>query len=88
MMKTLTKDNKSLYLFDNDKALSITAESITVGNPIEFIIGDCNSSNTELHAGVTPPADWAGGKYFFDGTTWTENPDWVDPATLEEQPNE
>jgi hypothetical protein len=87
-MKTLVKYNKSLYIFEDDKALTITAENITVGNPVEFIIADCNSSNTELHAGVTPPEDWTGGKYLFDGTVWTLNPDWIDPATLEGQPDE
>lgn len=87
-MKTLVKDTKSIYIFDDAEVLDITADNIQVGEPARFIIGDCNSSNITLYTDVTPPADWTGHKYFFDGTTWTENPDWVDPATLEEQPNE
>lgn len=83
-MKTITKNDLSLYLFEDDKALTITAEDIAVGNPVEFTIADCNSLNTELHADVTPPEDWTGGKYHFDGTTWTLNPDWVDPDLAEE----
>lgn len=83
-MKTLTKNTLSLYLFDDTEKLAITEANITVGNPAKFIIGDCNSSNTVLYESVTVPEDWTGHKYFFDGTDWTLNPDWVDPATLEE----
>lgn len=77
-MKTLTKDNLSLYLFVDDKPLLIEKDKITVGNPAEFIIGDCNSTNTVLHEGVTGPVDWVGGKYFYDRTEWTLNPVWVE----------
>lgn len=75
-MKTLTKDSLSLYLFDDDKALLIEPDKITVGDPAELIIGDCNSGNTVLHENVTRPADWVGGKYLYDGAAWTLNPDW------------
>lgn len=84
-MKTLVKDNKSIYIFDDAEVLDITADNIQVGEPARFIIGDCSSSDTTLYTDVTPPEDWTGHKYLFDGTTWTENPDWVDPATLEEE---
>lgn len=78
-MKTLTKNNLSLYLFQDDKLLLIEADKITVGDPVDFIIGDCNSGNIVLHEGVIGPEDWIGGKYMFDGTEWTLNPNWVDP---------
>lgn len=84
-MKTLVKDNKSIYIFDDAEVLDITADNIQVGEPARLIISDCNSSNITLYTDVTPPEDWIGHKYLFDGTTWTENPDWVDPATLEEE---
>ena len=29
-----------------------------------------------------PSETWAGNKYMFDGTTWTANPDWKDPAVV------
>lgn len=78
-MKTLTKNNISIYVFDDNKSLTITEDNITVGEPAEFIIGDCNSNNTVLHNSVTPPDDWTGHKYTFDGTTWTLNSNWVEP---------
>lgn len=78
-MKTLTKDGLSLYLFDDTKPLSIEVDKIVVGDPAEFIIGDCNSGNTVLHEDVTAPADWVGRKYLFDGSDWTLNSDWVEP---------
>lgn len=83
-MKTLTKGGVSLYLLDDAEVISITSENITVGEPAKFIIADCNSGNITLHEGVTAPADWSGWKYLFNGTDWTQNPDWIDPATVEE----
>ena len=82
-MKTLTKNNLSLYLFGDEKPLSIQQDKIVVGDPEELIIGDCNINNTTLHGGITAPADWVGGKYFFDGTDWALNPDWVDPTQIQ-----
>lgn len=79
-MKTLTKENLSLYIIEDSANVSMGEDYITVGDPVELIISDCNSNNTVLHEGVTPPEDWVGHKYFFDGTTWTVNPDWVDPV--------
>lgn len=81
-MKTITRKNLSLYLFDSEKPLAVTAENIAVGDPVEFIISDCNSNNTVLHENVIAPQDWAGYKYFFDGSTWTVNPDWVSHETI------
>lgn len=77
-MKTLTKNNISLYLFDDSKSLSITTNNIIVGDPAEFIIADCNISNTFLHENVEAPADWKGHKYLYDGE-WSSNPAWVEP---------
>lgn len=78
-MKTLTKENLSLYLFEDGQTVDLADDSTVVGNPAEFIIGDCNSSDSVLHESVTPPKDWVGGKYLFDGTTWELNPDYVEP---------
>ncbi len=45
------------------------------------MIGDCNSSNATITGNVTnAPSDWVGNKYKLDGTTWSANPDWVDPS--------
>ena len=54
----------------------------TVGYTDE-IICDMNSSNAAVYTGVTPPEDWRGGKYLFDGTDWTTNPDYIEPEETE-----
>lgn len=83
-MKTIveTATGLSKYVFEDDASVIMNADNIVTPN---FIIGDLNTGNATMHEGVTPPADWSGNKYIFDGTTWTANPDWVDPATLEEE---
>ena len=77
-MKTVTKNNMSLYLFDDSEHVETLENRMVVGSPVRFIVADCNTSNSVLHEGVTPPADWVGCKYMFDGTDWTLNPDWED----------
>ena len=77
-MQTITfnDSNKSVYIFEDVDTLTATTENITCP---EFIIGDLNSSNATIHTGVTSPEDWQGGKYLFDGTSWTANENWTDP---------
>ena len=74
-MKTLTKDNVSLYLLEDDESVVLASDKITVGDPTKFIIADCNSSDSVLHTSVpTPPSDWIGNKYTYNGTAWAVNP--------------
>ena len=85
-MKTIVETSSGLskYLLADDVTITATADNITVGDPAQFIIGDLNSGNATVYEGVTDaPTDWTGNKYFYDGATWTLNPDWIDPATLE-----
>lgn len=81
-MKTITfkSNNASIYIFDDAVELIVSNENIVVGNPVQFVIADCNTSNIDLHENVTPPQDWAGHKYLFDGSNWSVNPNWIDPA--------
>jgi len=81
-MKTIveTETGLSKYLLDDSVTITVNSEHIVVGNPAEFIIADLNSSNTTVYENLANTrADWTGNKYMFDGTTWTQNPDWVDP---------
>ena len=79
-MKTLTKNNLSLYLLEDDVSVVLASDKITVGDPPKFIIQDCNSSDTVLHTNVaTPPGDWIGTKYTYNGTAWAANSDYKQP---------
>ena len=82
-MKTLVKDGISVYLFANDKVVNTTATRTEIGPPVELIAGDCNTSNSVMYTGVTAPENWIGLRYLFDGTTWSDNPAWVDPTAEE-----
>jgi len=84
-MKTIidNANNQSIYLLEDDKALNVTATNIEIGDPIEINILDYNSTNTTVHENFTPPADWIGRKYIFDGTDWSLNEDYREPRTAE-----
>lgn len=51
----------------------------------ELIMLNMDNDNTTVYENVTPPEDWIGCKYLFDGTNWTLNPNWVDPRPVEMQ---
>ena len=72
-MKTLCKDGISLYLFADAMVLVQSELGTDVGDPAEYRIGDCRSTDSVIHEGVTAPADWASGVYLFDGNSWTVN---------------
>jgi hypothetical protein len=81
-MQTITfnDSNISAYVFDDSATITSTSDNIVCP---DFIIGDMNSSNATVTKDVTSPADWQGGKYLFDGTSWTANADWTDPKLAE-----
>jgi len=87
-MKTIVETSTKLskYLLADDVTITATENDITVGDPAQFIIADLNSGNTTITENVTnAPEDWMGNKYKLDGTTWSANPDWVDPTEEEEE---
>lgn len=81
-MKTIVENESGLskYLLEDDVAVTLNEDSITVGDPALFIIADLNANTATVYEGVTAPADWTGNKYTFDGSDWTLDPNWVDPA--------
>jgi hypothetical protein len=82
-MKTIVETSSGLskYLLADDVTIISNSDMIHVGDPVEFSIGDLNSTTVTITDNVTnAPADWTGNKYFFDGTTWSLNPDWTDPT--------
>lgn len=83
-MKTITRKDThiSLYLLDDATAVTIDDQHTTVGNPVQFIISDCSTADAVLYEGITAPADWQAWRYFYDGASWTLNPDWVDPSSV------
>tara|TARA_X000001382_G_C3077664_1_gene149473 strand:- start:62 stop:310 length:249 start_codon:yes stop_codon:yes gene_type:complete len=81
-MKTITCRKISLYLLEDNETVNITENNIIIGDPVSNTIWDCNSSNAFLHESVaTPPDDWTGQKYLYDGTKWLENSNYVEPSS-------
>lgn len=84
-MKTIVENstNLSKYLLQDSVTVVVNADHIVVGDPAQFIIGDLNSGNASVVENVTDfPADWIGNKYMYDGATWTQNPNWIDPRSV------
>jgi len=77
-MKTLVKGNLSAYLFEDFEVVNVGFDRTIIGNPEQFVIADCNSTNSIMYENITPPGDWAGCKYLYAGGVWTINPDYRD----------
>ncbi len=77
-MKTLVSNDTghSKYVFEDSDVVTLTATYVDC--PACRIL-DLNSGNATMHEGVTPPGDWFGDKYFFDGVDWTLDPDFAQP---------
>lgn len=84
-MKTIVENATDLskYLLDDAEVVVLNEDNIVVGAPAKFIVADLSASTATVYENVTAPADWTGNKYTFDGTNWTLNPDWVNPAPTE-----
>ena len=81
-MKVIAETSTKLakYALTDDETIVSTADNLQIGNPIKFLVDDLNSTTVTITENVTNvPDDWGGNKYTFDGTTWTLNPNWVDP---------
>ena len=81
-MKTIveTATRLSKYLLDDSVTITKAPDHIVVGDPMEFVIWDLNSTNATIYKNLdNTRSDWTGNKYTFDGTTWTQSPDWVEP---------
>jgi len=85
-MKTIidNETNTSKYLVADGYVIESSESSITMGDPVDFIIGDLNSTNSTVIEGVTEPDDWFGCKYTCspDGV-FTVVDGWVDPREAE-----
>jgi hypothetical protein len=80
-MKTVvrTNSNVSLYLLPDEMEVLIDSESMTLGNPPQYLVLDCNISNCLLIENVTNPNGWKGGNYLYVNGEWLPNPEWIEP---------
>jgi len=87
-MKLLTEKTTNIlkYIFEDTDTVIIQDHQIITDN---FIIGDMSSSNSTLYENVTTtiPNDYIGCKYFYDGTSFSANPDYVEPTFETDSPS-
>lgn len=81
----ITQNNICFWAFDDDKTLIPEENMTSVGDPLEFVIGDLGTSNSIIYENITDvPEDFVTCKYFYDGTTWTANEDYNSPEECQE----
>ena len=83
-MKTLVRlpEGASTFLFQDTDDIYLFDTHVEINNPPTLVIADLNNQNVAVVENITPPEDWLGWKYLFDGTTWTPNPIWVEPVIV------
>ena len=72
-MKVLvrTDDNVALYAFADDQVINEVDNKLSLGDPVEQVIADCNYTNCTLHENVTNlPSDFIGLKYTYDDSAF------------------
>ena len=83
MTKIITNsDGLVVYAFGDGRSVTIGSDKITVGADSDavkvttsaFRVQDLNSSNSTLHTGVTLPNDYVGGRYIYNGSSWSVDP--------------
>ena len=88
-MKVVTKKatNVAVYIFPDNVPVVIQDDIMKVGNPenpaydgYDFYVCDCTTETAALYQNVAAPNGIKPWTHLFDGTTWTPNPDWVDPT--------
>ena len=67
-MKTLIDSDKmSRFLWEDSVVITQDSSTTTVGDPVEYIVSDVNSSNSTIIENVPDvPSDWFGCKYIYD----------------------
>ena len=81
-MKTIVKNegNISIYIFSDETEINLLDDRVEVGSPIILVISDHNAQTVTVYDNATPPEDWRGWKYTFDGSEWALNPDYIEPG--------
>ena len=78
--------NITRYLFNNDIILEVTENGIIVGDPVEYMIGDMNSSNSTIYENIIDiPEDYCVSKYKYDGSSWYLNEDYEEVPEPDDQ---
>ena len=89
MQTIVDKRNKLSLFLEDDETLILPMQDhikIVPSNKIENVIGDLNFFLVNVYENITPPNDWASGKYFYKNNEWTLNPNWSEPIFEEPQP--
>tara|TARA_R110002110_G_scaffold202767_4_gene413896 strand:+ start:334 stop:1095 length:762 start_codon:yes stop_codon:yes gene_type:complete len=79
-------DNVVFRAYDNDIVITLESKRIRIktaeGVGVEDIWDGKNSSTATVHENVTLPSEFIQHKFKYDGSSWSENSDWIDLEIL------
>lgn len=73
-MKTIVKDRVSLMVFPDDTPITM-GETIVIGESGRYRIGN-KANDHVVYENVTPPENYLGKRFCYNGTEWTKNLNW------------
>lgn len=76
-MKTLVKNGVSLMILNDDTPLKM-GSVVEIGNPVKVKINNEDNA-VVLYENITPPLNYVGKRFCFDGSEWSFNYNWRDP---------
>lgn len=76
-MKTLVRNGVSLIVLDDNTPVQV-GTFVEIGWPVTLRF-DNTDNLIVLHENVTPPENYQGKRFLFDGKEWTYNHDWRNP---------
>jgi hypothetical protein len=73
-MKTLVRRSVSIMVLSDDVPVNM-GPVIEIYNPPKYLI-DNRLGEIQLYENVTPPENYRGNLFCYDGENWTPNPNW------------
>jgi len=73
-MKTLVRRSVSIMILNDDVPV-LVGDTVEIYSPPKYLIDNAHGEIV-LYENVTPPDNYRGNMFCFDGSKWAPNPNW------------